>query len=62
MNVLAESELWAGTRIGLLGGTFDPPHLGHLSMARVAREVLGLDRVLFFRLAAPAPQARGSNR
>jgi len=47
MNVLAESELWAGTRIGLLGGTFDPPHLGHLSMARVARDVLGLDRVLF---------------
>ena len=29
--------------IGLYGGTFDPPHLGHLAAARTAVEVLGLD-------------------
>lgn len=32
-------------RLGLLGGTFDPPHLGHLAAARTVRNALGLDRV-----------------
>lgn len=32
-------------RLGLLGGTFDPPHLGHLAAARAVRDALGLDRV-----------------
>ncbi len=32
---------------GLFGGTFDPPHVGHLMMAEVARESLGLERVDF---------------
>lgn len=34
-------------RLGILGGTFDPPHAGHLRMARLAQSRLGLDRVLF---------------
>jgi len=33
-------------RLGVFGGTFDPPHRGHLSVAETARERLGLDRVL----------------
>ena len=33
--------------LGLLGGTFDPPHFGHLHIARAACEQLNLDRVLF---------------
>ena len=31
----------------ILGGTFDPPHLGHLAAAEAVRTQLGLDQVLF---------------
>lgn len=34
-------------RIGVFGGTFDPPHVGHLLAASDAVEALGLDRVLW---------------
>ena len=33
-------------RIGIFGGTFDPPHIGHLVAAVEVRERLGLDRML----------------
>jgi nicotinate-nucleotide adenylyltransferase len=33
-------------RVGILGGTFNPPHLGHVALARCARAELGLERVL----------------
>jgi nicotinate-nucleotide adenylyltransferase len=35
------------TRLGLIGGTFDPPHYGHLLAAQEAAVVLRLERVLF---------------
>ena len=34
-------------RIGLLGGTFDPPHCAHLELAKAARLQLNLDSVIF---------------
>lgn len=34
-------------RVGLLGGTFDPPHFGHLAMADAAMSQLSLDEVRF---------------
>jgi nicotinate-nucleotide adenylyltransferase len=34
-------------RIGFFGGSFDPPHLGHLAVARAAAKTFALDRVLF---------------
>jgi len=40
-------------RIGVFGGTFDPPHLGHLLLAEAARDRLALDRVLFVPASVP---------
>jgi nicotinate-nucleotide adenylyltransferase len=40
-------------RIGVFGGTFDPPHLGHLILASEARAQLRLDRLLWVLTAAP---------
>jgi nicotinate-nucleotide adenylyltransferase len=33
-------------KVGFFGGSFDPPHRGHIALARLARERLGLDRLL----------------
>lgn len=38
-------EVTARRRIGLVGGTFDPPHVGHLALARAARDAYALDEV-----------------
>ena len=43
--------------LGILGGTFNPPHLGHLALARHARAELGLERVLLMPLHTPTAQA-----
>jgi nicotinate-nucleotide adenylyltransferase len=39
--------------IGILGGTFDPPHNGHLALAEGARRELGLDALVFLLAAKP---------
>ena len=38
-------------RIGVFGGTFDPPHVGHVLVAGDACELLGLDRVIWVPVA-----------
>ena len=45
-------------RLGVLGGTFDPPHLGHLIVAHDVAEGLGLDRVLLVLAARPPHKSR----
>jgi len=40
-------------RLGILGGTFNPPHLAHLLCAQEAYDQLGLERVLFIPVAVP---------
>ena len=40
-------------RLGILGGTFNPPHFGHLALAKAAREEFALDRVLLMVAADP---------
>ena len=43
----------AGTRIGILGGTFDPVHSGHIDTAVAARRALALDTVLVLPSGTP---------
>jgi nicotinate-nucleotide adenylyltransferase len=40
-------------RLGILGGTFDPPHVGHLWLGALAADALDLDRVLYLPAAQP---------
>ena len=40
-------------RIGIYGGSFNPPHLGHLAAARAAMAALGLDRLVFVPAGVP---------
>jgi nicotinate-nucleotide adenylyltransferase len=49
-----------GLRVAFFGGSFDPPHLGHLAVARAARVALGLDRVLFAPVGAQPLKPLGS--
>src|SRR5215218_7208850 len=49
-----------GGRIGVVGGTFDPPHIGHLSLAVEVRHALDLDRVAV--VVANDPWQKRGNR
>ncbi len=49
-----------GLRIAFFGGSFDPPHLGHLAVARAARDAFRLDAVLFAPVGAQPLKPEGS--
>jgi len=64
MAALKTETLSPGMRVGLYGGTFDPPHDGHAHVARTTLMRLGLDRVWWlpspgnpFKPHPPAPMA-----
>lgn len=48
-------------RVAFFGGSFDPPHLGHLAVARAARDALRLDTVLFAPVGAQPLKPMGSS-
>jgi nicotinate-nucleotide adenylyltransferase len=51
----------AGKRVAFFGGSFDPPHQGHLAVARDALRALVLDTVLFAPVGAQPLKPRGSS-
>lgn len=44
MPFLADTK-WAGRRVGILGGSFNPPHAGHIHISNIAKRMLGLDYI-----------------
>lgn len=49
-----------GSRVAFFGGSFDPPHLGHLAVARAARAAFALDKVLFAPVGMQPLKTEGS--
>jgi nicotinate-nucleotide adenylyltransferase len=54
----AKARTHEARRIGVLGGSFDPPHIGHLWLATLAADELSLDKVLFVPAAQPPHKRR----
>lgn len=63
-KLLYDGEMNRGTasrkRVAFFGGSFDPPHFGHLAIARAARDVLRLDEILFAPVGAQPLKPAGS--
>jgi nicotinate-nucleotide adenylyltransferase len=53
----ADTGVQMSARYGILGGTFDPPHLGHLALAQEVYARLRLDRVWFVPTGSPPHKA-----
>lgn len=57
---LRDGMRWRGMRVGLLGGSFNPPHDGHMHIATLALEKFGLDFVWWIVTPQnPLKQSRG---
>ncbi|MGA2350623.1 MAG: nicotinate (nicotinamide) nucleotide adenylyltransferase [Terracidiphilus sp.] len=55
-----DQQTHGSRRVAFFGGSFDPPHLGHLAVARAAQTALGLDTVLFAPVGAQPLKLEGS--
>jgi nicotinate-nucleotide adenylyltransferase len=55
-----DMQIPQGRRVAFFGGSFDPPHLGHLAVARAAQKALSLDTVLFAPVGAQPLKPQGS--
>ena len=52
-NISMNTQISEDNRIGIMGGTFDPVHYGHLFIAQTALDKLNLDKVLFIPTGRP---------
>lgn len=59
-SVQPVANLGPAARVAFFGGSFDPPHTGHLAVARAARETLELDTVLFAPVGTQPLKPRGA--
>jgi nicotinate-nucleotide adenylyltransferase len=60
MDEVTDQPSFSERRVAFFGGSFDPPHLGHLAVARAAQVALGLDTVLFAPVGAQPLKPLGS--
>lgn len=60
-GTVSSTAAQAGRRIAFFGGSFDPPHLGHLAIARAARDAFHLDTVLFAPVGVQPLKPEGSS-
>ena len=44
---MVQAKLESKKRIGILGGTFDPAHIGHVKISKVAKKILKLDKIIW---------------
>lgn len=58
MDPIERMRMRAGFRLGIMGGTFDPIHIGHLVTAEEARQQFSLDEILFMPTGTPPHKTR----
>ncbi|MCJ7798106.1 MAG: nicotinate-nucleotide adenylyltransferase [Thermoleophilia bacterium] len=58
MDPIERMRMRPGLRLGIMGGTFDPIHIGHLVTAEEARQQFSLDEILFMPTGTPPHKTR----